>query len=384
MKRIFLWTGLVFLASCSGGPAAVLDGQDFLSKLEGPKVPTVADTMTESAKAAEAQGNFAKAAQIYQQMLQTKPENKDAQFGLADAMRRSGDFDRAIALYDDLIKKDAALIAAKEGKGLALMGKGDFESPTPLFEDVLKTDPKRWKTLNALGILFTTRNLHTEAQQYFKEALKHNPNGVSILNNLGLSQALDRQFEPAAASLLKASSLTGANSLERKRVDMNLALVYAIGGKLDAARDVTAQYYSGAALNNNMGLYAHLAKDDQLARSYLNMALTESKTFYEKAWDNLQSIDTNTSSSATPAKRVKVEEEKPKTKEDKPKTKKESARKKAPEKEIKDSTPVVPNPAELIVPVEKTGNVMPPAVPTPPPSSSENGLGAIIDGTKGD
>jgi hypothetical protein len=39
-----------------------------------------------------------------------------------------------------------------------------------------------------------------------------------------------------------------------------------------------------------MGFYAHLAKDDALAKTYLNMAISGSSTFYERAWNNLDGI----------------------------------------------------------------------------------------------
>jgi hypothetical protein len=56
-----------------------------------------------------------------------------------------------------------------------------------------------------------------------------------------------------------------------------------------------------------MGLYAHLAKDDQMAKSYLNMALTESKTYYGKAWENLEAVsgvNGNTTSSRNDDKQI--------------------------------------------------------------------------------
>ena len=196
-------------------------------------------------------------------------------------------------LYDQLIAKDPTMIAAKESKGLALIAKGDFKSPTPLFEEVLKADPTRWKSLNALGILFSIGSFQPEAQQYFTQALKYHADSSSIYNNLGLSQALSRNFDTALQSLQKASSFATQGTEERKRIDLNLALVYASAGKLDNAKAIAENYLTGAALDNNLGLYAHVAHDDLMARSYLNMALMESKVYYGKAWDNLQNISAN-------------------------------------------------------------------------------------------
>jgi Flp pilus assembly protein TadD len=282
---------LLLITACNGG-AGPIDGQKFLSDLSGPKVPSVQDTLLETAKNAERTGDYNQAAALYQQLLEKSPDNKEIALLLADCLRKKGEYPRAIAIYDSLLKQDDKLIAAKEGKALALMATGDFETPSKLFEEVMAVDSKRWKTLNGLGILFTTRGMQVEAQQYFDEALKHNPSSASIMNNIGLSQALDKQYENSITSLQEAANLTETNSPERKRIEMNMALVYAIMDKFEDARMIAERYYTGHELNNNLGLYAHLANNDQMAKAYLNMALTNSKVFYEKAWNNLQAIGT--------------------------------------------------------------------------------------------
>ncbi|MFO0389216.1 MAG: tetratricopeptide repeat protein [Alphaproteobacteria bacterium] len=320
MRKYVFLLPIILLAACDNAGQPI-DAQKFLSDLEGPKVPTVKDTILENAKSAEAAGEWVTANQLYQQVMVKNPENTDIMIALAETYRRIGEFDKAISLYDAAIDKNSSLIAAKEGKALALLSKGDFDTPAPLFEDVLKTDATRWKTLNGLGILFTTRGMHPEAQQYFREALKYNPGNTSILNNLGLSQALTREYDVASDTLLQAGALAAAGGNDRKRIDLNLALVYAVAGRIEDARMVAEHYYSGAILNNNMGLYAHLAKDNALAKDYLNMALTDSKTYYDKAWQNLQTISTSGSggSQASSAQPVALQE-KPAAK--KPKTKK--------------------------------------------------------------
>jgi len=286
---------VLLLSACVGGSQPI-DAQKLLSSMQGPKILGVEDTLMESAKNAEKQGDFKQAATFYKQVLEKRGDNMEAGLGLADALRRGGELENAIAVYDGIIAKDPKIIGAKEGKALALIAKGDFDTPTGLLEEVLKTDATRWKTLNALGILFSTRNLQPEAQQYFTEALKYHADSPPILNNLGLSQAMTKKYDEAISTLNKASNLSASGSNERKRIELNTALVYASAGKLDEARATAETHLSGAALNNNLGLYAHLAKDDQMARAYLNMALTESKTYYAKAWDNLQEISINPSS----------------------------------------------------------------------------------------
>ena len=324
--RILSLTGLLLITACNGG-AAPIDSKSYLNELDGPKVKGVSDALAQAATAAEQQGNFRVAAQNYEQMLEKKPGDKDLMLSLADSLRRDGQSARAVTVYDALLAADPKNIAAKEGKGLALIASGDFDSPAALFDEVMAADPTRWKTLNALGILFTTRNMQPEAQQYFKEALKYHASSPSIMNNLGLSQALERNFDGAIGTLSQASATAQPGTLERKRIDLNTALVLASAGKLDDARMLAEQYLAGAELDNNLGLYAHLAKDDQMARAYLNKALSDSKVYYAKAWDNLEEIN---KTSTTPDK--KTDKKTAEKKADKKPDEKKVADKKTPEK----------------------------------------------------
>lgn len=279
----------LLLGSCNGGPGPI-DSRAFLTKLDGPRVSGISDPLVQAAQTAEAQGNFRLAAQAYEQAREKHPEDAGILLGLADSYRRDAQTQKAIAAYDALLAREPAHIAAREGKGLALIAGGDFDTPAVLFDEVMQADARRWKTLNALGILFTTRNLQPEAQAYFREALKHHPDSASILNNLALSQALERNFDGSVSTLHKASALAAPASQERRRIDLNTALVQASAGRVDAARQIAEQYLTGAELDNNLGLYAHLARDDNMAKAYLNKALSDSKMYYARAWENLEDI----------------------------------------------------------------------------------------------
>jgi len=280
---------MLLLAACAGGVGPI-DAKKFLSEQPGPNVPSVQDSLTMSAKNAEKSGDYAGAVQLYKQAIDKDKDNNELWLALADSYRRSGATDNAISVYDQLIAKDPKMISAKEGKALALMAKGDYSSPVPLLTEVQQADPSRWKTLNAFGIILATQNQQNKAQDYFTAALQYYPDSPTVLNNKGLSLALSGKYPEAISSLTRASELSKAGTTERKRIDLNTAMVYGAAGRLDDAKAVASNYLSGAELDNNMGLYAHLSKDDSMARSYLNMALTESTVYYAKAWDNLQEI----------------------------------------------------------------------------------------------
>lgn len=347
---------LLTLSACDqNGGVMPVDGKNLLSSFDGPKIQSMQETQREAAKNAEKNNDFAQASQIYQQILEKDPETTDVIQLLADSLRRNAEYDKAISVYDGMLTKDANNLAAKEGKALALLAKSDFETPTGLFEDVLKADGRRWKSLNGMGVLFVTRGLYTDAIKYFEEAIKQSPNNTSILNNLGLALALNKQYEPAIDILSKASAQSTIGSFGRKRIDLNLALVYASAGKLGEARKIAEIYLSGPALSNNLGLYAHLAKDDGLAKSYLNMALTESKTYYGKAWDNLETLSTNVRKAGSKNELKDSDDKVDNSAEDKPKSKKTKT--KNPEKEEKRIT-ITPEPPATKSEVKSLGEIM--------------------------
>lgn len=288
---MLLASATLMLGGCNfKRPSRGVDGQVVLGELKGPEVDSFASTLEKNAKTAEEAGDYKRAAQAYTQLVDRDGKNIAYLMGFAENSRRSGRNDLALVTYDTVLKLEAENIEAMEGKGLALMDVGEPEKAGDVFSAIMKRDGKRWRTLNGLAILFVIKERPEDAMAYFTEALKHSPNNVSVLNNVGLTMAIDNRLEDAIEAMKKAGRLSSDDTRMQKKVDMNLAMVYAVKGDLANARKFASKHLSGAALDNNMGFYAHLAKDDALAKSYLNMALSRSPNYYERAWKNLDKI----------------------------------------------------------------------------------------------
>lgn len=288
---------LALLAGCQGATFNQwIDPDRTFSGLPQPEVKGVNDTQEETAKAALAGGDFVKAAQTYEMLVssaKTTPEQLlRYKMGWASALRRMGENDRALAMFSELAEQNPKNMDVAEGRALTLMAMGKTVDASRAFSDIMEVESNRWRTLNALGILFVSKNMIPEATAYYTEALKFSPDNPAVLNNVGLSMAIDKQYSRAQEALDQASRLSKSAG-QRKQIDLNAALVYGVAGDLDHAREIASRYVDGAALENNMGLYAHLAKDDGLAKTYLNMALTQSPTFYERAWSNLDALNEN-------------------------------------------------------------------------------------------
>ena len=297
MKRFstgLLLTTCLALGACDQFGRQWIDPDKTFASLPQPDVKGVNGTQEDSAKAASAAGDYRRAVEFYEQLLGTSKataaEMLRYKLGLAENMRRLGDYERALAMFEQLVRENPENLDAKEGRGLALMAMGKTVDAGRAFAEIMEKDGSRWRTLNALAILFVTKNMIPEAMAYYTEALKNSPDNPAILNNVGLSQASDRNFARAVDALQQASRLAKIPS-QRKQIELNLAMVYGVSGDLETAKEIAGKYIDGPALDNNLGLYAHLAKDDALAKTYLNMALSQSQTFYARAWTNLDAIN---------------------------------------------------------------------------------------------
>ncbi len=270
-----------------------LDPDKEFAEFEQPDVPTISSTQEEAARQAIAAGDYGNAASTYAQLMDSKKATEADkiryQIALADLDRRVGQFESALAKYDTVLAKQSNNLDALEGKGLALMAIQNIAEAGTLFKTVLAADPKRWRTLNALGILFTSKNMIPEAMAYFAEALTISRDNDAVLNNVGLSQAIARNWQRSEQAMLQAVRVA-SNPQRKKQIELNLAMIYGIQGQDNRARALSEKHLSGAALENNLGMYAHLANNQELAKTYLNQALTTSPTYYERAWKNLEII----------------------------------------------------------------------------------------------
>jgi Flp pilus assembly protein TadD len=260
-----------------------------LSK-QGPEVEGVEKTLVKGAAEMEARGEYDKSTAIYQQLVSIKPDNLDYTLRFASGLRRTGKLDEAGAMYDAVLKKHPDNLDAKEGKALVMLGQGEYETAGAALSEIYQKDKTRWRSINGLAILLVQRNMPKDAIAYFKEALKHSGSSVAVMNNLALTYAIDGDYANARRSFEKAIMRTEAKSPLRRNLELNLALVMGINGDMEMAEKLLTDNLPPAAVSNNLGLYAYLANDEKLAKSYLNTALSQSPYHYERAWENLATI----------------------------------------------------------------------------------------------
>lgn len=256
----------------------------------GPEVQTVEEAMHNAAKRASDAGEHLKAAQYYEQLIKKHGANNEYKYQMANELRRAGQLQKAQELFELYLKIAPQDIRAYEGKGLTLLGLGEVDNAMQLLATVLKRAPDRWQSANGVGIGFSIKKESDNALKYFRRALEISPQNSSILNNIGLTLAIKEDYPRAIKALEMASKYFQGSDNNRERIDMNMAMVYGIAGNSKQAEKIAGQYLEKSELYNNMGLFAAMANDKDLAKGYLNMALTSSKVHYDTAWENLKRL----------------------------------------------------------------------------------------------
>lgn len=252
--------------------------------------PTIERSNLEAAQAAEKSGNLMRAEYYYGQLLEAKPDNVKYIFAYSEISRKAGKCDSALKGYEKILAIQPNDIDALEGKGLCLLGQSKNQQAADIFTRILAADPTRWKSLNAAGLIFASDKKFNEATQYFNAASEHSDKNPAVLNNQGLAKALTGNFKDGIKILEEALIKADDNSAQKRNVALNLALVYGISGNMDLAEKTARPFLTEPQLYNNMGVYAELAKDKELSKTYLNKALQGTQVYYERAWENLERV----------------------------------------------------------------------------------------------
>lgn len=282
---------LVGTTACSRLPEIKLGAEELAEKGGGPEVMGFNDSLEKMGSDAMQAGNYARAAEVYRSLIERTPDSVPYQLQFAYALRRSGEGLKSQAVYDRILLHDSGNLDALEGKGLSLMLEGEFGEAVKLFTQVLEEDATRWRTLNAIAVALASKDKLDEAKSYLQTALQVAPQESSIKNNIALINGLQGHYEEALSYQKDAYRDESPDINKKKQIALNLALIYALNDDMKKAEQVAAPHMSPSSIYNYLGFLAYISKDPEMAKSYLNMALTKSPVFYERAWKNLDRLE---------------------------------------------------------------------------------------------
>ena len=201
-------------------------------------VPNDVNAMTLAQKL-QADGNYANAVNIYQQVAATNPSNIDALLGMGDCYLAIGSLDNAALSYARAIEINPNSSRGLRGLGSARMMKGEPQFAVAHLEKAVQLDGNDTKALNTLGVTKDMLGKHSEAQAAYRRVLQINPGNYSAKNNLALSLALTGNHGESIKLLEEIASSTKSTPITKQ----NLALVYAAAGR---TQDAMQTAHSGA------------------------------------------------------------------------------------------------------------------------------------------
>ena len=296
MKKFGYIFILILLSSCS----AILDkkkideDEELQEKIDSIDAPTIDSSLYASAMTAIEVGKYHRADQLFQQLIAKAPDNPVYQFEYARLLRKVGNCQPALEPLETLLEmetEDPKPIEISEEKALCLLSLGKFKPAGKIFTDIITKDSTRWKSINGAGLIFAIKKKFNEANQYFDLAAEVSGYNPAVLNNQGLTKAIMGNYNDALKVLREASMQAAQKSDQKRRIDLNLAMVYGISGDSEKARIAAKPHLTEPQLYNNLGVYAELAKNPDLAKTYLNKALSGAKIYYNRAWENLERVE---------------------------------------------------------------------------------------------
>ena len=314
MKQLVFLFCLTLIASCSLMPknkTSEENRKELDDALKSVNVPSMETTLLDSGNQALQNGDSLKAEYYFNQLVKKSPDNTLFKFKLAEALRRRGACNEALSLYDEVLKAKPTDIDVREGNALCLVSVGEFQKAGPILTDIISQDRTRWKSVNAAGLIFAINSKFDEANQYLDLAADVSNHNPSVLNNQALVRALVGNNDDAVRILREASIRAGEGTMQKRNIDLNLAMVYGISKNIEMAETTAKPWLTTPQLYNNMGIYAELGRDPALARTYLNKALMGTPVYYDRAWENLERLDSGSGGAVRAAPSSTTEAEAP-------------------------------------------------------------------------
>lgn len=210
-------------------------------------------------------GDGLTASSLYRQLLADKPDDLDAELGLAHALIDSEQASQAKPLVADLMKKrhrDPAVMAVAVRLDLAL---GDIAAAAGHVALAVSWAPDDRDVVMAQGMVDDMRGNHALAERAYRKVLSMAPDDQAAANNLGL--ALMADGDPAGALAVLAPLAKDPPSA-MPVLRHNLAMAYGFLGRDGEARALLVLDLPPEAVESDMKYYGWL----RARRTPLNQA----------------------------------------------------------------------------------------------------------------
>jgi uncharacterized protein (TIGR02466 family) len=161
----------------------------------------------EQASKALSENKFIEAKKIYRSILQTQPDNLDANNNLGIILHNNKDYSEAINHFKKTISIDSNFFLAYSNLGLSLKSLGKFKEAKKIFIQAINIEPNYSQAHNNLGVIFELLNNPDEAKISIKKAIEIDPYNPEFHFNLGNVLVKTNDFDNAILSYNKSIEL---------------------------------------------------------------------------------------------------------------------------------------------------------------------------------
>jgi Flp pilus assembly protein TadD len=211
-------------------------------------------TLLDSARKSHQAGDFARAEQLYQQVLQSDPGNADVWQMLGTACLGLGKKAEAVANYQHVLRLRPESADAHFRLGGLLADQAKRDEAIESYRAALRIQPGHAEALTGLGVVLAQVGKLDEAEKNLREAAQRQPDLAKAHHNLGVVLAERRNLEEAVLSFKNAIRLKP--DYAEVYVNMGLALnqLGKSGEAVVALRQATRLLPNSAEAFNNLGL----------------------------------------------------------------------------------------------------------------------------------
>jgi Flp pilus assembly protein TadD len=240
-----------------------------------------AESLLKKAKILEQENNYSDLLGVYKKLCKLMPDSLNIKIKLADFYRLTGKTIEAKELYSELLQHESIssnqesedYLHILEAVGMCLIQDGDLNGAIETLSAIFEIDAMRWRTINALGVAYALSGNHAESEKYFKLSLALEENQYIVYNNMALASAFNGRYEDAIKYQKQAIEFVSRKNANFERLEMNLALLFGLSGKMDAAEEILRKYLSDEKVKNNLKYYSGLYKNSDASKKLLKKSL---------------------------------------------------------------------------------------------------------------
>ncbi|MDX6693076.1 MAG: hypothetical protein QOF02_679 [Blastocatellia bacterium] len=159
------------------------------------------------AEALKAKGNFDAALEAYEETMRRFPNNVVARTGYADTLKAKGDFNAALEAYEEAMRRFPGNVVARSGYAEALKAKGDFDAALEAYEEAMRRFPGNVVARTGYADTLKAKGDFNAALEAYEETMRRFPDDVVARNGCASLLVIMKNFDEAESLLSYLSGI---------------------------------------------------------------------------------------------------------------------------------------------------------------------------------